>query len=135
MTFYQARQEAHAKEKELLANIFIRNRYDPDWVDRIFRSWVPKADRGNTTRENKKTETQVQEEEARVILKVPYVKGASEKLKKSLKKAAGVGVIFGGGVSIKQTLCSKFKPARDPMEKRGTVYLIMAKIGSVHTFW
>ena len=81
--------EAHAKELELLANIFIRNGYDPERVDRIISSWVPKAERDNTTREDRETETQGQEEEARVVLKVPYVKGASEKLKKSLKKAAG----------------------------------------------
>ena len=63
---------------------------------------MPKAERGNTTREDRETETQGQEEEARVVLKVPYVKGASsEKLKKSLKKAARVDVVFGGGVSIK----------------------------------
>ena len=61
---------------ELLANIFIRN--NPEHVDRIVSSWVPKAERGNTTREDREKETQGQEEEARVILKVPYVKGASE---------------------------------------------------------
>ena len=90
-------------------------------------SWVPKAERGNTTREDKKTENQRQEEEARVILKVPCVKGASEKLKKNLKKAAGVDVVFGGGVSIMQKLFAKLKPARDPMEKQGTVYMIPCK--------
>ena len=77
---------------------------------------LPRAMSGNTTREDKKTETQGQEEEARVVLKVPYVKGASEKLKKSLKKAAGVDIIFDGGVSVKQKLYAKLKPARDPME-------------------
>ncbi|CAN0030102.1 unnamed protein product, partial [Heterosigma akashiwo] len=60
-------------------------------------------------------------------LKVPYVKGASEKLKKSLKKAAGVDVVFSGGVSIKQKLCAKLKPAKDPIEKQGTVYMIQCK--------
>ncbi len=119
--------EAHAKELELLANIFIRNGYDPERVDRIISSWVPKAERGNTTREDRETETQGQEEEARVVLKVPYAKGASEKLKKSLKKAAGVDVVFSGGVSIKQKLCAKLKPAKDPMEKQGTVYMIPCK--------
>ena len=94
--------EAHAKDLELLANIFIRNEYYPERVDRIISSWVPKAQRGNTTREDRKTETQGQEEEARVVVKVLNVKRASENLKKSLKKAAGVDVVFGGGVSIKQ---------------------------------
>ena len=88
---------------------------------------MPKAERGNTTREDRETETQGQEEEARVVLKVPCVKGASEKLKKSLKKAAGVDVVFGGGVSIKQKLCAKLKPAKDPMEKQGMVYMIPCK--------
>lgn len=77
------------------------------WTGSSVHSWVPKAERGNTTREDRETETQGQEEEARVVLKVPYVKGASEKLKKSLKKAAGVDVVFSGGVSIKQKLCAK----------------------------
>ena len=119
--------EAHAKELELLANIFIRNGYDPERVGRIISSWVPKAERGNTTREDRETETQGQEEEARVVLKVPCVKGASEKLKKSLKKAAGVDVVFGGGVLINQKLCAKLKPAQDPMEKQDTVYMIPCK--------
>ena len=94
---------------------------------------MPKAERGNTTREDRETETQGQEEEARVVLKVPYVKGASEKLKKSLKKAAGVDVVFSGGVSIKQKLCAKLKPVKDPMEKQGTVVHYRAKTAPVHT--
>ena len=50
--------EAHAKELELLISIFIRDGYDPERVDRIISSWVPKAERGKTTKEDKKTETQ-----------------------------------------------------------------------------
>jgi hypothetical protein len=59
-----------------------------------------------------------------VILEVPYVKGASQKLKRALKKTAGVDVVVSGGIPIKQRLCSRLKPARNPMEKQGSVYMI-----------
>ena len=65
----------------------LKNGYDLDRVDRIVYDWVPQAERGSIAKEDKKTETQLQEEEARVILKVPYVRGVSEEPKKSLEKA------------------------------------------------
>ena len=60
-----------------------------------------------------------------VVLKVPYVKGPSGKLKRELKRAANVDVVFGGGLSIRQLLCKKPKPAQNPLDKQGTVYIII----------
>ena len=103
---------------------------EPERVDKVSRGWVPKAESSQPQEDNCRAEARCEEDdETRVVLKVPYVKGPLEKLKRELKRAANVDVVFGGGLSIRQLLCKKLKPAQDPLDKQGTVYIIPCKDG------
>ena len=101
---------------------------EPERVDKVSRGWIPKAERSQPKKDDHRAEAQSgEDDETRVVLKVPYVKGPSERLKRELKRAANVDVVFGGGLSIRQLLCKKLKPAQDPLDKQGTVYVIPCK--------
>ena len=73
----------------------------------------------------KLTEDEIDEEKS-IIIKLPYVPGFSLKLKRELKREAGIDVVFKRGVTIRDHIC-KLKPPKTAMEKKHTIYHIPCK--------
>ena len=50
--------EAQAEEKEFLANVFIYNGMEPERVDKVIWSWIPKAERSQPKKDDHRAEAQ-----------------------------------------------------------------------------
>ena len=92
------------KEIELLSNAFISNGYHPKDVDRIINTYEFKKPKENKEAENR-TDT----------LCIPYVKGASDRLRKQLAKE-GVNVIFKKGQTLGRYLINGGPPKSEEEE-------------------
>ena len=103
-------EEEGQREKEigLLSNAFISNGYHPKDVDRIIKTYEFKKPKENKEAENR-TDT----------LCIPYVKGASDRLRKQLAKE-GVNVIFKKGQTLGRYLINGGPPKSD--RKKNIIY-------------
>jgi len=105
-------EEEGQREKEigLLSNAFISNGYHPKDVDIIIKTYEFKKPKENKEAENR-TDT----------LCIPYVKGASDRLRKQLAKE-GVNVIFKKGQTLGRYLINGGPPKSD--RKKNIIYKI-----------
>ena len=75
----------------------------------------------NRKKDTKRKETQVEKPERRGKVVLPYIKGTSEKLARTLRKY-DIESIHKPTTKLKQTLCNKMKDKVEPLDKTGAVY-------------
>ena len=95
------------------------NGMEPDLADRTVRSYRVRD-------EEIKSADDDNEWKNRIIIRLPYVVNFSLKLKRRLKKEAGVDVVFRKGVTIKDHIW-KLQPAKTALEMKGSIYHIPCK--------
>ena len=104
-----SKEEDRIEEEQTIRKAFKSCGY-PDWV----------------FKKKKKDQEKKKENESVGRISIPYVKGLSERIARTMKKH-NIDAIHKPTSTIKNMLCSKAKDRLDPMDKPGAVYHIKCK--------